>query len=238
VQVIFEILLVEEGGAIDALKLLIVLVAFPVGAGDGQQLERFELGRVGHVRPAAEIDEVRAERILGEDFVGAFLDELTLHPGVGIFSEAFLFARVDALVRKIARLDLRHFLLDFLEVLGRKGSGAIEIVIEPVLDGRTDAELGFRVQFEDGGREQVRGGVPVNVERFRVLGGEELDIRVGFERAREIIQFAVHLGDDRRVGEAGADRLGDIEGTCALRRRPFTAVGQRDLDVVHREFSA
>ena len=35
----------EERGAVDALELLVFLVALPVSAGDGEQLERLDLGR-------------------------------------------------------------------------------------------------------------------------------------------------------------------------------------------------
>ena len=41
-EVLVQILLGEERGAVDALQLRVVLVAFPVGAGDGEQLERFD----------------------------------------------------------------------------------------------------------------------------------------------------------------------------------------------------
>ena len=42
-EILVELFVGEERGAVDALELLIVLVAFPIGAGDGKQLERFDL---------------------------------------------------------------------------------------------------------------------------------------------------------------------------------------------------
>ena len=53
-----EVLLVEERGAVDALEHLAVGLAFPVGAGDREQLERPDLAGVGDMRPAAEVDEL------------------------------------------------------------------------------------------------------------------------------------------------------------------------------------
>ena len=50
VEILVEILLRKEGGAVDALQLLVLLVAFPVGAGDGEQLERLDLGGRRNVR--------------------------------------------------------------------------------------------------------------------------------------------------------------------------------------------
>ncbi len=70
-EVCVQIFLAEERGAVDALQLRVVLVAFPVRAGDREQLERFDARGRGHVRAAAKIDEMRSERVFGEDFAGA-----------------------------------------------------------------------------------------------------------------------------------------------------------------------
>ena len=66
VEVLVKVFFREPGSAVDALELLVFLVAFPVGAGDGKQLERLDFRRVRNVRAAAEIDEMRAERVFGK----------------------------------------------------------------------------------------------------------------------------------------------------------------------------
>jgi len=48
-QVRGELLVVEPGGAVDALQLLVALDAAPVDAGDAQQLDRPQPAGVGHV---------------------------------------------------------------------------------------------------------------------------------------------------------------------------------------------
>ena len=53
-----EVLLREEGCAVDALQLRILLVAEPVGAGEDGDLEGLHAAGGGHVRAAAEVDEV------------------------------------------------------------------------------------------------------------------------------------------------------------------------------------
>ena len=58
VQVGVEVLLGEEGGAVEPLELLAGGVVLPVGAGDAQQLERADLAGVRDVRPAAQVDEL------------------------------------------------------------------------------------------------------------------------------------------------------------------------------------
>ena len=153
----------EKSGAVNALQLLILLTALPVSAGDGEQLEGLDLRSVRQVRAAAEIDEMRSQRVFAEDLVGLFINQFALHPGVGVFLQAVFLASVDALIGKLARLDLPHLLFDFLEVVGGERNGAVEVVIETVVDGRPDAELGLRVQFEHGSGQQVRGGMAVDV---------------------------------------------------------------------------
>src|ERR1035441_8004977 len=70
-----EILGGEEGGAVDALELLVVLVALPDNAGDTEQLEGLDFRGIGHVGAAAEIDEAWSEGVLGEDVAGLLFDE-------------------------------------------------------------------------------------------------------------------------------------------------------------------
>ena len=94
------------------------------------------------------------------------------------FLQALFLGRVDALVGEVARLDLPHLLLDLLEVLGRERSGAVEIVVKAVVDGRADAELGLGIQLEHRRRQQVRGRVPVHLERLGILGGQDLQAGV------------------------------------------------------------
>src|SRR5260370_38020992 len=60
-----ELLGREESGAIDALKLLVMLIALPVVAGDGEQLECLDLRSVGDGGPAAEIHEAPSQGAIG-----------------------------------------------------------------------------------------------------------------------------------------------------------------------------
>ena len=56
VQVFREILVVEPGGAVDALEHLVARIAAPVGAGHLHQLEGLELAGGRHVRTAAQVE--------------------------------------------------------------------------------------------------------------------------------------------------------------------------------------
>ena len=60
---------------------------------------------------------------------------------------------------KVGGLLLAHLRLDLLEVGGRQRPRQIEVVVEAVLDGRTDAELRVGEDVEHRGRHHVRRAV-------------------------------------------------------------------------------
>ena len=57
-EILVELGLVLERGAVDALELRVLLVALVVGAGHGGELERADVAGAHHVRPGAEVDEI------------------------------------------------------------------------------------------------------------------------------------------------------------------------------------
>ena len=163
---------------------------------------------------AAEIDEVRSQGVFGEDVVGALFDEFDLHRLIhlAVLLEAGFLLGEAAFVLQVLRLEFPHFLLDAFEVFGAEWLAAIEIVVKAVLHGRTDAEFGVRKQFEDCSGQQVRGGVPVDVESVGIFGRQDLHRRVFFEGTREIVQVAIDLSYQRGVGQTRADFLRDVNG--------------------------
>ncbi len=188
------------------------------------------------MRAAAEIDELRAQRIFGKYVVGLLFDELALHffAQSGVLLESFGFGSHHSIEGQIFGLELPHLGLDFFQIFRSEGGRTLEIVIEPVLDGRTNAQLGFREQLEHGGCQQVRGRVPVDFQGGRIFGGQNLHAGVLFNRALEIIKLAVDLGHDGCVGQARADRARNIGGPCPGFDRPAAAVGQSNGNAAHR----
>ena len=241
IEVGIQVLLAEEGRAVDALHLGVLLVAPPVGAGDGQHLEGLDVGGRGNVRAAAEVDEPRAEGVLGEDVSGTLLDQLALHVLAhrGVLLEALGLGRHAPFVGEVLLLQLPHLRLDLLEVLRRERRVALEIVVEAVVGGRADPELGLRIEFHHGRRQQVRGGVPVDLHRLRISRSQNLKRGIGFERAREIGQFAVHLGGDGVLRQPRANRLRHVDGTRPSRNGPLAAIRQSHSNAAHSiDFSA
>jgi hypothetical protein len=180
------------------------------------------------MRAAAEVDEVGSQRVLGENLVGLFLDELHFHPVVSVFFEAFGFHRELALVRQAFRLQLPHASLNLLEVFGSERRLALKIVVETRVGGRTNAELGFRKQLEHGGGQQVRGRVAVDLQRLGILRSQNLNLGVAFERASQIVELTVHARHHGVVGQPRADRLGDVQRPASRRHLLLAAIWQCD----------
>ena len=145
-EVRVEILGVEECGAVDALQLLVLLVAQPVRARDGGDLEGLDAACGGKVRAAAEVSEaaVLVERN-GVAGLGELLDEVDLHevalrrvlaqPLVARFFYADKFL--------IARDDLGHARLDGGQIGLCEGCLAIDVVKEAIIGGGAVAEFGL-----------------------------------------------------------------------------------------------
>jgi hypothetical protein len=179
-QVRLEVLLVAPRRAVDALEHRVLLVAAPVRAGHAHQFEGVggNLTRVLQVWAAAKILEavllVGADhRLLGRLVAvlvdAAFfqpLDQFELVHLAGKELARFIGADLAVDKRMLARDDLAHPLLDLLQFLWGEGArlalrilAQVEVVIEAVIDGRPDGDLGFRVDLQHRLRHHVRGAV-------------------------------------------------------------------------------
>ena len=179
---------------------------------------------------------MRPQRIFGKHGVGFFGNQLALHGLIAVQLEPFFLGHVLPLVGQVLRLQFPHFLLDFFEVLGRECLRPLEVVIKSVFDGGADAELGFREQFEHGRRQQVGGRMAIHLERLGIPGLQDLHSGVGFERTVQIPQIAIDPGDQRVIGQPGADGARDIDRRRARRDTLDTSVGKRDLKITHGYF--
>src|SRR5947207_8804665 len=165
-------------GAVDPLELGVLLAPPPVRRGAAHELERGDVPGGRQVRAAAEVlprqravgaDVVVDRQLARADFDGCALgraargaletDELEL-----VRLARKLFSRVvvgdRTAYERLALLDdLLHALLDALKVLGMERLGYVEVVVETVLDRRTDAEPRLRKELLHCLRHDVRGRV-------------------------------------------------------------------------------
>jgi hypothetical protein len=140
---------------------------------------------------------------------------------------------VTSLERLVGLDVLSHPLLDPRQILLTGAPvGELDVVVEAVLDRRSDGDLGAGPEVEDGLGEDVRSVVANQLERLRTAVGDDLDRLPAGERCREVAQLAVDLDRQRRPGEARADRGSGVRARRAGVQLEIGAVGQVHLDLL------
>ena len=207
---LLEFVLGRVGGTVDALELLVLLVATVIGASDVQELERLDLRGVTDVGAGAEVDEL-AVLIKGDGFAGGDVTEAA--DLVGILSAfedqllGFLAGALEAFELLVLLGDTAHLFLNFHEVLGRESVVEVEVVVEAVVGGRPDIQLGLREQAEHGGAQHVGGGVANLLEGSHLRAGGHGGIPHS-------------LGVPEAEGKDGANALPCLT-TSLVRSRPY-----------------
>ena len=102
-----------------------------------------------------------------------------------------------------------------------------EAAVRAIHQGRTQYTQALGL---DRLREQVRGVVTDEIERFLALAGDDLELGVALDRPVEIFHLAIDLDGQRGLRKAWADRGRDVRAGAPARRRPHRAVGQGDTD--------
>ena len=175
VQVGGEGLLRLPGRSVDPLQLRTFLVAPPVRAGHPHEPEMTETAGRRHMGPAAQVGERRrvpVGRDLGAgigrpgiDLLGAgahglddlALERLVLEQRQPLGDRVFV-----ADERLVLGQDLPHGRFDAVEIIVAevRPAGQLEVIVEAVLDHRTDGEVRARPQPQHGLGQDVGGGMP------------------------------------------------------------------------------
>ena len=234
-EVSVELFLLGKRSAVDAGEHRIVGVAAPIGAGYLHQLEgvaNFTDAR--HVRAAAQVEPVALlvdlQRLVFRDCVNQLdLEVLALVAEhlLGFLARPFFLGE-----GFVARDDLAHFLFDDWQVFRHEGFVAREVIIEAVLDHRTDGDLRAGPQILHRFGENVCGVMPDQFQRARVVAVDEFDFGVGVDRIGEVDDLAVERHRDGAFGQRGRDALGDIKAGDVVRIVPTRAIGKGQRDHV------
>ena len=187
-----------------------------------------QLAGIRHVRATAQIDKVTLaiERNLvalgnaGNDFRLVLLAVLAeiLHRLATLHDLATN--------RNLVLDDAAHLGRDTVDILRGKTLGIGKVVVEPVVDHRTNGHLRPWKQALYGLRQQMRGGVADNLEPFLVFRGNDAQAGITFHFEGSITQGAIHFARQRGLGQPRANirrHLGDGYWmiVCSL-----TAIGQ------------
>src|SRR5205085_14859 len=99
--------------------------------------------------------------------------------------------------RKVPGRELAHALLDRREVLGREGPLVREVVIEAFVDHRADGHLriGEELLYRIG--EEMRGGMPDELQALRVPARDDGELRVRLDAVARVDQLSVDLAAQR-----------------------------------------
>ena len=208
VQVRIEVSLLLEGRAVDALQHLVVLITAPVSTGNAHELQSLDLARRDDVRASAEVRELalRVHRdllafrqIVDElDLVGL---ALLLKELQGLFAADFLALELEVLLD-----DLLHLFLDIRKIGFRQLTVDVEVIVEAIVDSRSDGQAHIRVLVEalDGLCEDVGCRVAQCPAAILIVERQKLDLAVFIEDGREVLRLAVHLSSQHLLGQAVA----------------------------------
>ena len=162
----------REGGAVEALKLRLGLVAQVEGRADGHELHVFALAAVADVWAGAEVDELAVLEgadllAFGDLFEQVELEHARVAWALGEAAEATAFREFDRFLARdafplellVLLRDLLHLRLDLLEVIRRDAVLHVEVVVEAVLHRRAVGELGIGPDAQDRGGHDMGTGV-------------------------------------------------------------------------------
>jgi len=93
-----------------------------------------------------------------------------------------------------------------------------------------EGELGVLGSLEHGGGEQMRGGMPKDLQRVRIFRSEDGNLGVALERAREVHQLAIGAGDESFFCEARRNLVRNLRSGGTALHFASGAVRQRDLN--------
>src|SRR5262245_13022716 len=228
-----ELVLLGKGGAVNTAEHLTVGIAAPIGACDLHQLERVaNLAGRSHVRAAAKVEPVALPINLDLLVFRDRVDELDLEQLALVAEHALgVVARPDLFAEGfVAGDDFAHLLLDDAEIFRGERLVAEEVVIKAVLDHRADGDLGAGPQRLHRLGEHMRGIVTDQLQRARVVAGEEFDFRVPLDRIAQVRKGAVERHGDRAFGERWRNLLGNVETSGPFWVFSTRAIGEGQRD--------
>ena len=208
-----------------------MLVATPVGAGEVDELYSLDGAEVDEVRTTAEVGETAA--VVERD--GAVLEVLNKLDLIDLFAvtkdlESLSLRHFTTGDGSLGLNELHHFLLDLGEVLaGDLVFAEVDVVIETVLDGRSDTEFYAGVEFLQSRSKKVGGGVPEGMLALFVVPGKELNCCILVDRTIEFYYLVVDFSREDVAGQTFADAFSDVEGRYAGFILADGAVGEGDI---------
>src|SRR5690606_5372549 len=158
VEVLLQLLVLRKGDAINACKHFVLFVASPIRAGHAKQLDRLDKAGVRYMRTAAEINKITLP-VEGDRSVCKVVNQFDL-VFVSLFPEVVEgLALWHTAPKKRARLlcEFNHLFLYCRKLFVTEGpSIQVDVIIEAVIDRRTNTELDTGIQRLQCLRQEMR----------------------------------------------------------------------------------
>ena len=227
-----QIFLLEEGGSVDTLEHFVLGITAPVSAGNCHNLEYLYFAGGTHVRTGAEICEVALFIHGNLSIFRKVIDQHNLVILSLVLEELQCFIAADYFLYQwnVFLGNLGHFLFNGCEIFLAENMGRVQIIVETVINSRSDGKLGAWEQVLDSLGHHMGSGMTQSKEAFLIFLGKKFDFTAIHNGITEICQFTVHLSHNgipaKAVGN-GFRSIGQGNGRFKLL---FLAVFQFDCN--------
>ena len=232
VDIFIQIRLFFKSGCIDALEHLVFFAAAPVCARNAHELDIFALARGFKVRTCAEIHKIALTIEANHGVFGQVANEFHLIGLILFLHEAnsLLAGEFETLKRQVFGNYLCNFLFNLRKIFGAERNIRVKVVVEAVIDRRSDCKLDFRPKAFHGLCKDVCPGVAIGPFAAVVGKGEQLQCAVVVNGQCRIIKLAVKLCRKRCLAKARAYAL--CSGICihAVFKPADGTVRESDVD--------
>lgn len=173
------------------------------------------------MRAPTQVDEavvaVGSHHIPARHLAGIYVfDDLQLELVIREHVEGLFAGHRHPLERLVLGHDLDHSLLDSLQILRSERLIDLEVVIEPIFDGRTDCEGGPGEQVENRLSHYVRRRMAEDMESLGAAQGDDFEVAAVFDGAGKVHLTAVDLDGNGCTGQTRPDCPGHIDSGHSL----------------------
>ena len=171
VEIVFQGFFIRKGSAVDAGKHAVLLIAAPVGSGNGSQANMVAKARIRHVRTTTQVHKIAklVERDIGLTEVVDDFDLVFLAHGPE-FCPGLVTGHFRANEGNSCRSNTVHFRFYLFEITLSEGLFHIKVIVEAVLDGGPNGHKCIGEELFHGKGHDVGSGMPDHFQSFGTAG--------------------------------------------------------------------
>ncbi len=196
VQVLVQFFLAGESRAVDTLQHFVLFIAAPVRACQAHKLKGFYPSGGRAVGSGAQIGEITLGVQADDRVFRQVVDQFHFINFIfrGKTGQRVLAGYFAAHQREVLLHNFCHFLFNGGQVFRREDMLAVDVIIEPGVNGRADGKLHTREQVLDGLGHYMGRGMADGMQAFFGVGGNKFNGSIFFNGIAEVFVHAVHYG--------------------------------------------